>query len=448
MIMNCYAVDIENKLKQLLKTNADARMLQVSTGLTFYYLVSMIHVERLVTTIHRPYYNKENDYSSFISSILCEVPENSNILSTLNEGAVIAILNNKVYFTLIAAKKRSRDVGEILRESVYEGPLSGFVENILTNLNQIRQFYPREQLVVKQFKIGTIGKYRSLLIYDSEFADKTVIQNVTDKLNNIKAPMVQTLTELQQLLEDKQYLCPRLLTTERFDRVVKELSQGKVILLLNGSPNALIAPATFNQFIASADNYYLLPIASLFLIILRYLAIFTTTVLPGLYVALSAYNTEIMRVQIALSIAASRSGVPYPSFVEVLIMLLMMEFLVEASLRLPKSIGQAGTTVGGIILGQAATQANLVSNVMIIIVAAVAISNFVIPINSMNLAVRISKYVLLFLASVAGLTGLLVGWVAFHYYLFSLHSMGKPFFNPVGSFNVQHIKTFFRKGQT
>jgi spore germination protein len=443
--MDCTTKNIENRLKNLLESNADARNMKIADGFTLYYFASMIYMDKLINTIQKPYYYHVTDYTSFISSILCEFQDTSNILMVLNEGAVIAILNDKVYYTFVAAKKRSRAVEEVLRESVYEGELSGFVENIQTNLNVVRQFYPREQLIVKDFKLGTVGMYKSLLIYDSDFADNNVIQTVTDKLNNIMVPMVQSLSELQQILENKQFLCPRILTTERFDRVARELSKGKVVILLNGSPKALIAPSTFNQFIASADNYYLLPLTSLFIFLLRYLALFTATVLPGLYVAISAYNTEIMRVQIALSISASRVGVPYPSFVEVLIMLIMMEFLVEASLRLPKSIGQAGTTVGGIILGQAATQANLVSNVMIIIVAAVAISNFVIPTNSMNLAVRVSKYIFLFLASVAGLTGLLVGWIALNYYLFSLHSLGKPFLDPVGSFNLRHINGFFRK---
>ncbi|MDQ2085557.1 spore germination protein [Herbivorax sp. ANBcel31] len=446
--MNTNAKNIEIKLKEILKNNADANMIDVDNNFRLYYLTSMIYVDKLVSAIKEPYYNLNKDYSQFISSIMNEFSDTSNITSMLTQGMVIGVFNNKVYSTTLAAKKESRKIDEVLRESVYEGPLSGFVENVETNLNIIRQFYNKKELIVKEFKLGTISKYKSYLIYDREFADDNIIKSITHRLNSITTPMVQSLTELQQILDNKQHLCPRILITERFDRTVKQISQGKIVIILNGAPKALIAPSTFNQFIASADNYYLHPIPSLFLLLLRYLALLAALILPGLYIALSAYNTEIMRVQIALSIAASRAGVPYPSYVEVLIMLVMMEFLIEASLRLPKNIGQAGTTVGGIILGQAATQANLVSNVMIIIVAAVAISNFVIPINSMNLTIRVSKYILLFLASIAGLAGLFIGFLALMYYLFTLHSLGKPFFNPVGSFNISHTRAFFRKGQT
>lgn len=448
MLMHNNVRNIEKKLEEILESNTDAHMVEVDDGFRLYYFKSLIYIDKLVNAIQKPYHISRKDYSGFISSIMEEVQEDSNILTSLIDGAVIAVFNKKVYYTFLATKRKSRAVTENLRESVYEGPLSGFVEDININLNLVLQYYPRKELVVEEFRLGTVGKYKSYLIYDREFADKDIIQYVSKELNNISAPMIQSLTELQQILEKKQYLCPRILTTERYDRTVKELSQGKVAVLLNGTPKALVGPSTFNQFIAAADNYYLLPGISQFLLILRYMALLAALALPGLYVALSAYNTEIMRVQIALSISASRAGVPYPSFVEVLIMLVMMEFLVEASLRLPSAIGQAGTTVGGIILGQAATQANLVSNVMIIIVAAVAISNFVIPTQSLNLTVRVSKYILLFLASVAGLAGLFAGLLGLMYYLFSLHSFGKPFLNPVGSFELTHIKAFFRKGQT
>jgi spore germination protein len=196
---------------------------------------------------------------------------------------------------------------------------------------------------------------------------------------------------------------------------------------------------------SAVDDHYLLPIPALFLIVLRYTALFISVVLPATYVAFTAYNPEIYRVQLALSIAGSRSSVPYPAFIEVLFMLIMMEFLIEASVRLPKTVGQAAATVGGLILGQAATQAALVSNIMIIIVAAVAISNFVLPITSMGLTVRVAKYFLLFMTIFFGTYGLLIGLFILIDYTFLLESFSQPFFNPIGV-DFKRIFSRLKKG--
>lgn len=236
-----------------------------------------------------------------------------------------------------------------------------------------------------------------------------------------------------------------MLVTARPDRAVRSIAKGRIAVMLNTTPSVLIAPATFHEFMTAIDDYYMFPIPALILIIFRYLGLFITTLLPGIYVAITSYNPEFFRVQLALTITESRTGVSYPSFFEVLFMLVMMEFLVEASTRLPKTIGQAATTVGGLILGQAATQAHLVSDIMIIVVAAVAISNFMIPIQVMGLSIRSIKYIILFMASISGLYGIYIGLFALTIYLFSINSINMPYINPVGAFTIKNIKTFFRR---
>ena len=160
---------------------------------------------------------------------------------------------------------------------------------------------------------------------------------------------------------------------------------------------------------------------------LRYISLFITLVLPSLYIAIVSYNPEIFRVQLTLSIAGSRAAVPYPSYIEVIFMLFMIEALTEASLRLPKFIGSTATTVGGLILGQAAQQAGLVSSIMIIITSAVAIANFVIPINAMSFAMRFVKYVLILFASLFGIIGTTVGLFLVIGYLVNMRSFGEPY---------------------
>ena len=225
----------------------------------------------------------------------------------------------------------------------------------------------------------------------------------------------------------KSFLFPTIVITERPDRIAYNLSKGKVIVMMEGTRFALILPSVFYDFMSSMDDLYLPSWIAKFLVLLRYLGLGTALLLPAMYVGITAYNPELFRVQLALSIAGSRMSVPYPAYIEVFFMLIMMELLTEASIRLPKAIGPTATTVGGLILGQAATEAGLVSNIMIIIVSAVAISNFVIPINEMGFAMRVTKYLLLIVSTFTGLIGVIFGLIGIIYYLVSLNSFGRPY---------------------
>lgn len=244
--------------------------------------------------------------------------------------------------------------------------------------------------------------------------------------------MFQSGEQLLDIIKkSNRSLFPVMLVSERPDRVAVNLAGGKVILLTSGSPFAVILPTVMKDFMASMEDIYQTYWVGRFLQVLRYIGFFLSITLPGLYVALTSYNPEVFRAQLAISIAGSRTGVPYPSFIEVLLMLFMMELLTEASIRLPKAIGPTATTVGGLILGQAATEADLVSNIMIILVSAVAISNFVVPINSFSFAIRVLKYFVLVLATLFGLLGVVIGFFMIIAYFVKLDSFGEPFFTLV-----------------
>jgi hypothetical protein len=210
--------------------------------------------------------------------------------------------------------------------------------------------------------------------------------------------------------------------------VVFNLAEGKIAVMLDTTGFAILLPVIFNDFFVAMDDKIQLPFIGRFLKLLRVIGVVMTLWLPALYVAFASYNPEFVRVQIALLIAGSRATVPYPSFVEVLIMLIMMEFLTEASLRLPRAIGPTATTVGGLILGQAATEAGLVGNIMIILVSVVAISNFMIPLNMMSFSIRVLKYFFVIAAAMIGLVGVVVCLVGFTMYLCSQRSFGQPYF--------------------
>ncbi|MBM6617062.1 spore germination protein [Bacillus suaedaesalsae] len=351
------------------------------------------------------------------------------------EETLKAVMNGSVFvstsshqFLFISGKSSNKAVGEATVETVIQGPQSALSEDKDTNLNLIRNRYPRPTLRIEEKEVGKLSNTKISLLYDQEYVNEHVLKEVKNSLEKIEIDVLQAAGQLhQKLTKSKRTLFPTMMITERPDRIVFNLAQGKIVLLIDGTPFAVILPAVFYDFISSMEDLYQTYWVSKFIVFLRYMGLFISLILPAMYVGVTAFNPEIFRVQLALSIAGSRVGVPYPAFLEVLLMLLMMELLTEASVRLPKAIGSTATTVGGLILGQAAVEAGLVSNVMIIIVAAVAISNFVIPINSMSFAMRVVKYVLLLITSFLGMVGLVIGIILLICYLTSLKSFGEPY---------------------
>lgn len=332
-------------------------------------------------------------------------------------------------FCLDAAKAINNQPLETSSEMTLQGPQSGYSEDTDTNLLLTRKRYPYPSLVAEKRLLGSVSRTKAYLLYDKEKVNPDILRRINDMLDAIRAETVMSTGQLEALITDSKIRwLPTMLVTERPDRVIYNLAQGKIVILLDGTPYALIAPVVFYDFLSAMDDMYQSFIVSRSLIVMRYVALLITITLPGLYVAVVSYNPQIFRVQFALSVAGSRAAVPYPSFIEVMIMLFLIEALIEASLRLPSYIGSTATTVGGLILGQAAQMAGLVSSIMIIITSAVAISNFVVPINTMSFAIRIAKYPLVLLASLFGLAGLVSGMFALALYTTNLENFGQPYF--------------------
>ncbi|QHW29610.1 spore germination protein [Paenibacillus rhizovicinus] len=316
---------------------------------------------------------------------------------------------------------------ETCQESILQGPQNSFSEDIDTNVQIMRTRYPSKDLRVEYSEIGTESRTQLAIVFDASKVDPALLLELDKRLTEIDAAVIQASNQLQMLLSNRYEFFPTLFVTDRPDRSVLSLSKGKVVLLLNGTPFSIILPAVFYDFITSMDDVYQYPWITRPLQVLRYLSVFITTTLPALYVAAVSYNPEFFRAQLALEIAGSRAAVPYASFYEVFFMLFLTEALTEASIRLPKHIGSTATTVGGLILGEAAQEAGLVSSIMIIIASSVAISNFVIPINTMSYAMRVIKFPLIICAMYFGLVGVVTGIFGFIVYAASLRSFGRPY---------------------
>ncbi|CAI6034855.1 spore germination protein [Cohnella sp. JJ-181] len=379
-----------------------------------------------------PFFHAEDasEYRERLSAALSclKLDDDADPMPDLMRGYVLIRFDDASY-SLEAAMAGNDKPLHATSEMTIQGPQTAFSEDVDTNLLLTRKRYPYPALVAEKRNLGKISQTKAYLVYDKEKCDPDVLRRAKGMLERIQADTVMAVGQLEALMtETKLRWFPTMVITERPDRVIFNLALGKIVILLDGTPYALVAPAVFYDFISAMDDMYQSFIVSRSLIIMRYIALLITIALPALYVAVVSYNPEIFRMQFALSVAGSRAAVPYPSFIEVIIMLFLIEALIEASLRLPSYIGSTATTVGGLILGQAAQMAGLVSSIMIIITSAVAISNFVVPINTMSFALRIAKYPLVLLASMFGLAGVVSGMFALALYVTNLENFGRPYF--------------------
>ncbi|WP_339267665.1 spore germination protein [Paenibacillus sp. FSL R5-0470] len=396
------------------------------------YIKSVTDSQTLSRHVITPFYEMgdTNAYLDYITTYPGTEEETTKemAIDLLLSGYVLLSINDVICF-FDAMSTESSGVSETSAESISQGPSDALTEDIAVNLNMIRRRYQSTNLKMETMIIGDVSKTKVAILYDISRVDHNVLAELREKMNTLKVDILQATGELEKFISsDKLRILPKSIITERPDRVVFNLSEGKVAILLDTTGYAIVLPSIFNDFFTSMDDKIQFPIVGRFLKLLRIIGVCMTLWLPAIYVTLTSYNPEIIRVQVALLISGSRATVPYPSFVEVLLMLMMMEFLTEASLRLPKAIGPTATTVGGLILGQAATAAGLVGNIMIILVSAVAISNFLIPLNMMSLSIRVLKYIFLIAAAVLGMVGVVVCVVGFAMYLCNQRSFGQPYF--------------------
>ncbi|MBO2944703.1 spore germination protein [Paenibacillus sp. F411] len=421
-------------LQQQLEEMGDKEVCTLSSGeeqLSMVYLKSMTDPSLIQEQLVNRFYemNSLEQYQQYMDSFpsIQQPQSKEEAIEALLKGSVVLFIREHIYL-FNALKVQGSSVSEASTENVIQGPTDSFTEDIDINMNLIRRRYQSVDLKSEYMSIGKVSQTRIAIVYDTTRVDHAVLKELRERLGNIDADVIQAASEIERFsMKPRWRLFPTMMVSERPDRTVLNLSQGKIVVLMDTTGYAVLLPAIFNDFFTAMDDQIQLPPVGWFLKTIRYIGLLATLLLPALYVAFTSYNPEILKMQIALLIAGSRATVPYPSFMEVMFMLLAMEFLIEASVRLPKAIGPTATTVGGLILGTAATEAGLVSNIMIIIVAAVAISNFVIPVSMMSFGIRVTKYIFIGLATFFGLVGIVLGIIGLIVYLTSLRSFGQPY---------------------
>lgn len=324
-----------------------------------------------------------------------------------------------------------RAIEKPVAENALKGPKEGFVESEQTNRSLIRKYLRNEKLVTESIEIGVKSSSKVFMMYIADVANEDLIKNVKKRLQEIEAEQVETASILEQYIEDRPYsLVPTVLTTERPDRVASFLSEGHVTLILDGSPAALIVPITFWSLFHNPEDVYQRWAYGNFMRIIRLICCFIALLTPGLYIAVTSFHVDMIPTDLVLAIASSRERLPFPAFIEVILMEIAFEILREAGIRIPTPIGPTIGIVGALILGQAAVEANVVSPILVIIVAVTGLASFAIPEISLSFLIRISKFMFLIAGTLIGFFGIAALFTICIAYLSNVQSFGVYFMSP------------------
>ncbi|TXK77358.1 spore germination protein [Paenibacillus sp. N3.4] len=371
-----------------------------------------------------------------------EVPCLNDCVLQIMEGNTALFIDGVTDVIILGtAEWNGRAIEEPLSEATVRGSREGFVENIRNNTALIRRRIKDPNFSMINYKIGRRSKTNVSLMYIKGLTNEELLLKVKSRIERIDIDEIPESGYIEQLIEDS-YLSPfpQMQNTERPDRVASALLEGRVALLIDGTPFALIIPVTFSMLLTSSEDYYERWLPSSLIRILRYGAAFIALFLPALYIALISYNHGLIPTKFVISIAAGREGVPFPSIIEALIMEITLEILREAGLRLPKPIGQTVGIVGGLVIGQAAVQAAIVSPIMVIVVALTAISSFALPQYAGGIAIRMLRFAMMLAAAVLGLYGMMLLLIVMTVHLVKLKSFGVDYMEPIVPIKINNWK--------
>lgn len=356
----------------------------------------------------------------------------NELIEKLNNGFCILLVDTlNTAFCIETKKIPGRSIDTSKNESVIQGPQEAFVENIRDNTGLIRKIINNENLVMESFNVGKITNTQVAICYMKNITNDDLIAEVKYRVQNLDVDFLTSSGELQQLIKDNPKLhMPQLLSTERPDKACNALLNGKVVVIVNGSPYVLIAPAVLVDFLESPEDINLNYKLSNFLRFLRGLAFIFATFLPGFYVAITNFHQELIPSELLFAISSSRESIPFPVIFEILIMEVSFELLREAGLRVSSSFSNTIGIIGALVLGEAAVNANIVSPILIIIVAFTGICGFAIPDFLLSFSIRIFRFIYIILGYLAGFLGIAVGFYLHFVYWASITSFGVPYFSP------------------
>ena len=375
---------------------------------------------------------KKFDIKDYILEKL--IPENNvkavssfdEIINDVNSGNCALFIDTiDIVFDIDVKGFEKRVIDTPQTETVIKGPQEGFVENLRTNTSSLRRIINNEGLIIENIEVGNITKTKCAICYMKDIANSDLVAEVKYRINNIKVDSMISSGELEQLISDSNDLAsPRVISTERPDTVSRFLLEGRVAVIVNGTPFVIVMPATLVDFLSTPEDINLKPAFSNFLRVIRLLGALIILLVPGIYVAITGFHQEIFPSSLLFSILAARENVPFPVIIEIILMEISFELIREAGLRLPQAMGFTVSIVGALVIGQAAVDANLISPPLVIIVAITAIASSSIPDFAFGFHLRLSRFIFILLGFIAGFLGISLGLFVYVCMFTNLKSFG------------------------
>jgi len=365
----------------------------------------------------------------------------------LLSGDTIILIDGNAQGLIISNKHWiERGVTEPVAQTVVRGPREGFSENLRVNTALVRRKLKDPNLWMESKIVGRRTKTNIALMYINGVADEKIVKEVNSRLDNIDIDGILESGNIEELIEDSPLSpFPTIYNTERPDAVAAALLEGRIAILVDGTPFVLIVPALFIQFFQSSEDYYQRADIASFIRLLRFGSFGISLLAPAMFIAITTFHQTMLPPVLLISLTAQREGVPFPAFFEALLMELTFEILREAGVRMPRSIGSAMSIVGAFVIGTAAVEAGVISAAMVIVVSLTAIASFVSPTYDIAIAVRLLRFAFMGLAAMFGLFGIMVGIIALVLHLCSMRSFGIPYMSPWAPFNISDQKdTFIR----
>lgn len=367
------------------------------------------------------------------------------IREALSRGVLVLLIDGlNVAVTMGERKLPHRAVEPPLLESSTRGPQVGFIENVDVNVGMMRWALTSDALTVKELQVGYRSRNRVAVLYEHDVANPNLVDTVIKRIQAVHLDKLTGSATLEQRIVDNHWtVFPLTRATSRVDNCVKEVGQGKVLIFVDGDPSALLVPGTVMDFFQTMEDDQHNWIEATVVRWLRMIAFVLAFYLPALYIAFVDFNPELMPQTLALAIAQSREGVPFNAATEVVIMQVVMEIIREAALRMPKVMGQTIGIVGGLVLGQAAVEAGLVSNILIVIIALTAVSIFVLPSYEFSTTLRLLMWTNILGACIFGFYGIMLVVIVIMFHAASLKSFGISYLEPLSG---EHWRDFFLDG--